>query len=350
MEGCSAFHADTVGLSRESGVAMNCKARREKSTNKRLKTSFESRCAMATKKAPAKGNKRSVTKKQHSADYYPIQRNIALGVDGGTFNGTTVGDAGKILSITNRRLYRYGKMYSLKIDLDVDVTVGADTEVEVYALANIWDIQRAYALAKKTFDEAYADERALGKGQIARWSDFRITHGVNSASDLDPVTFDRDTLALTVQNEGEHAASVVDVGGTVKSFTWGGSSASVLSVLEEWDKAGNVSNDPQSFSTTAPYAAVNSDDLNSNEMEALAVRGDNPPYAQSTSGDIYVRVATLYYRPGATGMSRLSTGFFDAPCGTFVLKTNNALANGSVRLTAKSGDYKGVMALDMAQE
>ena len=305
---------------------------------------------MANKKAPAKGKKRSVTKKQHSPDYYPIQRNIALGVEGGTFNGTTVGDAGQMLSIVNRRLYRYGKMYSLKIDLDVDVTVGADTEVEVYALANNWDIQRAYALAKKTYDKAYEDERALGKGQIARWSDFRITTGVNGAAQLDPVTFDRDTLALTVRNEGEHSASVVDVGGTLTSFTWGSPATGVLSVLTEWDNAGNVSQSPQSASSNAPYAGVNADGMNSNEMVNLAVRGNDPPYAQSTSSDIYVRVATLYYRPGATGMSRLSTGFFDAPCGTFVLKTNNALGNGSVRLTCKAGDYKGVMALDMAQE
>jgi len=322
---------------------------------KRLKTSFESLDTMQDKKAwsrnkAAQKSYESRRKKQHTPDYYPIVRNIALGVDGGTFNGTTVGDAGQMLSIVNRRLYRYGKMYSLKIDIDVDVTVGADTQVEVYALANNWDIQRAYALAKKTYDEAYVDERALGKGQIARWSDFRITTGVNGAAQLDPVTFDRDTLALTVRNDGEHSASVVDVGGTLTSFTWGSSAAGILSVLEEWDNAGNVSVSPQSASTTAPYAGVNSDDLNSNEMNNLAVRGNDPPYAQSTSGDIYVRVATLYFRPGATGMSRLSTGFFDAPCGTFVLKTNSALPNGSVRLTCKAGDYKGVMALDMAQE
>ena len=150
------------------------------------------------------GRKKSVTKKQHTADYYPIQRNIALGLDGGTLIGTTTVDAGKVLSIVNRRLYRYGKLYNLKIDLDVDVGVGVDTEVEVYALANIWDIQRAYALAKKTYDEAYADERSLGSGQIARWSDFRIATGVDGANELDPVTFDRDSLALTVKNDGEH--------------------------------------------------------------------------------------------------------------------------------------------------
>lgn len=305
---------------------------------------------MATRKAPAKGNKRSVTKKQHSADYYPIQRNIALGVDGGTFNGTTATDAGKLLSIVNRRLYRYGKMYSLKIDLDVDVTVGADTSVEVYALANIWDVQRAYALAKKTYDEAMQDERAQMSSNQSRWEDFRISSGVNGANPLDPVTFDRDTLALTVRNEGEHEFSIVDEAGTSHSFTWGAAVGDQLGVITEWDKAGNVSADPQSAVTTAPYANVNNDQLSTIEAEALGSHGNLPPYAQSTSGDIYVRVATLYYRPGATGMSRLSTGFFDAPCGVFVLKTNNTLANGSVRMTVKAGDYKGVHALDMAQE
>jgi len=305
---------------------------------------------MATKKAPAKGKKRSVTKKQHSADYYPIQRNIALGRDGGTFNGTTVCDTGKILSIVNRRLYRYGKLYRVKIDLDVDITVGADTEVEVYAYANIWDVQRAYALAKKTYDEAYADERALGSGNIARWNDFRIGHGINSAGELDPITFDRDTLAAVVKNVGEHQVSTVDVGGTRKDFVWGAAGSNQLSVLAEWDAVGNVSETPQNPTTTVPYAGVNNDQLSTIEMADLGDHGDLPPYGQSTYGQILVRIGTLYYRPGATGMSRTSTGFFDAPCGTVVLKTNNALSNGSLRLTVQSGDYKGVHALAMCQE
>jgi len=304
---------------------------------------------MATRKAPAKGKKRSVTKKQHTPGYYPIQRNIALGVDGGSFNGTTVCDTGKILSIVNRRLYRYGKLYKVKIDLDVDVTVGADTAVEVYAYANIWDVQRAYALAKKTFTEAYAEERALGTGNIARWNAFRIGHGINSANELDPITFDRDTMAAVGKNVGEHQVSTVDVSGTRKDFVWGAAGANQLSVLAEWDAVGNVSESPQNPSTTVPYAGVNSDELSTIEMADLGDHGDLPPYGQSTYGQILVRIGTLYFRPGATGMSRTSTGFFDAPCGTVVLKTNNALANGSVRITVQSGDYKGVNALDMSQ-
>ena len=305
---------------------------------------------MATKKAPAKGKKRSVTKKQHSADYYPIQRNIGLAIDGANFNGKSVGDAGHLLSIVNRRLYRFGKMYSIKIDLDVDVTVGSDVKVDVYALANIWDVQRAYALAKKTYDLAYADERSELPGNQSRWEDFRIAHGVDSAPTLEPVTYDRDSLALTVRAEGEHLLSVVDEAGTSHSFTWGAPGTNELGVITEWDKAGNVSADPESISTAAPYANVNSDQLSTIEATALGQRGNLPPYAQSTSGDIYVKVAQLYYRPGATGMQRLSTGFFEAPCGIFVLESSGNLAQGSVRMTAKSGDYKGVHALDMAQE
>lgn len=305
---------------------------------------------MVTRKAPAKGRKTNSKKKQHSPDYYPIVNSVSLGLDGGTFNGVTTCDAGQIFSIANRRLYRYGKMYQLKIDLDVDVTVAADTQVEVFALANSWDVQRAYALAKKVYDEAYADERSLGSGQQARWSDFRIATGVDGANVLDPVTFDRDSLATTVQNSGEHATSVVDVDGTTTSFTWGSASSGFISVLAEWDNAGNVDALPSSSSSAAPYAGVNSDSQSDIEHTALAQRGNTPPYNQSTSGDIYVKVATLYYRPGATGMSRLSTGFFPAPCGTVVLRTNNALSNGSVRLTSKLGSYKGLHALDMAQE
>jgi len=84
-------------------------------------------------------------------------------------------------------------------------------------------------------------------------------------------------------------------------------------------------------------------------MENLQQDGNNPPYSVTSDSDPYVKVASLYFRPGATGMQRLSTGFFDAPCGIFVLKMNNALSNDSVKLTVKAGDYKGVAASKMCQ-
>lgn len=297
------------------------------------------------KKAPA----RKTAKKQHSPDYYPLLKRINLGVDSSNLNGNVVCDTGKLLSISNRRLYRYGMKYEVKVDLDMSL-VGSDSSVDVYCLANNWDVQRAFALAKKVYDEAYADEREMGTSNTARWGDFRIRDGVSSASSADPCTYDNASLALGVQNAGEHEASSVDVGGTEKFFTWGNASASQIDIMNEWIQAGSVSTDPSVISTNAPYEGVNSDQLSNLEQEHLAQHGNNPPYGTTADSDTLVKVATLQYRPGPNGMQRLSTGYFHAPCGLVILKTNVPLSNGSVILEAKSGDYKGVAASKMCQE
>ena len=105
------------------------------------------------------------------------------------------------------------------------------------------------------------------------------------------------------------------------------------------------------ISTSAPYAGVNSDDMSDIELGNLGNDGNNPPYSQDAMSDQLVRVATLRYEPAPDGMQRLSTGFFDAPCGLFVLKTTAGVntANGNYVLTVQGGDYKGVMAHGMSQ-
>lgn len=302
------------------------------------------------KKAPAKR-----TKKQHQPDYYPVQRRIPLGVDGANLTGTVVGDAGKLLSIANRRLYRYGNMYQMKIDLHTSVTQNADIEVEVYALRNTWDVQRGFALAKKTWDESSEEERENSGSNIARWRDFRMEHGVTGATIVDPVIYDNASLAANVANVGEHLESVVDKGGVQTFFTWGNADANSIDVMGEWVHAGQTSTEPSgSGSSTAPYDGVNSDQQSDIEMAGLSGRGNAPPYQSTSDTDCLVKVATLFIRPGtapsnAGGLQKLSTGYFDAPCGLFVLKFNTSLANGRVDLVCKSGDYKGVHALSMCQ-
>jgi len=306
---------------------------------------------MATSKAPAKGKKRSVTKKQHTPDYYPVVRETYLGDDtNGAFTGTHAGDAGQILSIVNRRLYRYGKQYQLKLDLDIPSTWAADAVVEVFALRNNWDTQRAFALAKSVYDEAYADELKMGTGNLARWRDFRIANGVTGAGVIDPVNYDSATLAIGVENLGEHDVSSVDKAGTETFFTWGNASATQLSVPAEWTNAGRTADDPSTVSTTSPYDGVNTDQLSDIEQEHLGQHGNTPPYSATSSTDLLTKVATLYFRSGAIGLSKLSTGYFNAPCGLFIIKVNATLPNGYLKLSAKSGDYKGVHALSMCQE
>lgn len=304
---------------------------------------------MATRKAPAKGNKRSVTKKQHTPDYYPCVRTLTLGVDSGSITGTMKGDVGRLLSISNRRLYRYGKNYQVKLDLVIPPDLGADFVVEVYALANNWDVQRAYALAKSVYDEARSDELKMAGGSSARWADFRVGAGVAGATVLTPFQYDNASLALTAQNVGEFVQSSVDKAGTRTYFTWGAAASNQIDIVNEWIESGRVSDDPSSFSSTAPYQGVNSDSSSDIELENINIDGNDPPYGPTGTSDQLVRVGTIFFRPGAIGLSKLSTGYFDAPCGLFVCKVTGNVGNGSLSMTAKSGDYKGVHATNMTQ-
>ena len=295
---------------------------------------------MATKAT----KKKARTKKQHTPDYYPVQRSMPIGVDGGSITGTMQSDAGRCLSQYNRRLYRYGMNYQIKLDLDVPgVLLAVPVDIEVYALRNTWDTQRAFALAKKTYDEAYADERNISS-QRSRWEDFRVTSGVSGANTLQPVQYDNASLALGVVTDGEFANSQVDKAGTDTFFTWGVAAANSLDIMDEWNRADRVTAEPAQITTTAPYDGVNSDDLSDIEMENLGSNGNLPPYSQNSPTDMLVKVATIRFDPAVGSLQRLSTGYFDAPCGLFVLKTAQNIPNGNVILTVKSGQYKGVAA------
>jgi len=83
-------------------------------------------------------------------------------------------------------------------------------------------------------------------------------------------------------------------------------------------------------------------------MNALQNNGNNPPYNLVNLPSVWMKVATLTVGPG--GNQKLSTGFFDAPCGltciTVTGQTVFTLRN-ALHLTVQSGDYKGVRAHNM---
>lgn len=304
--------------------------------------------------ASRKSTKKTTSKKQHTPDYYPVQRTIPLSgtvaANGGIIANTMVADAGALLSNVNRRIYRYGNLYQIKLDLDnIGQAVAVPFDVEVFALRNTWDTQRAYALAKKVYDEAYGEELKLGSGQPARWRDFRVANGVSGADVLYPVKNDNSNLTVDIDSNGEFIVSTVDVSGTEKFFTWGNAGATSIDIVNEWIQAGRTGQSPQAISTSAPYEGVNSDELSDIEMASLGQDGNQPPYDDQASGDLLYRVATMRYEPGPTGLQRLSTGYFDAPCGLFVIKVTAGvnLGSGTVSCTVKAGDYKGVHAKGM---
>lgn len=281
------------------------------------------------------------------ADYYPVQRTFGLTSSDAAGNVHLL-DVGRALSVTNHRLYRQGKTYKVKLDL---INATANTgRYQVWALVDTWYIQKAWQLAKATYDQTMVDERAnMAKGQAARWEDFRVESGITAAT-VWPGFYDSALTGASALTAGEFDLSRITLpdGTTQRTFTWGATAGTELGILEEYDKSGNT--DTASFTSSAPYAGVISE---SSEAAAddLKTRGDAPPYDATTFGNkIWVRVATLdNTQPAQAGTTRLSTGYFNAPCGLVVVAspTPNVGLTANVTCTVQAGDYKGVAAMNM---
>jgi len=290
-----------------------------------------------------------VERKKKPLDFMPVQRKIYIGHNTGVGNAVGLIDAGRILSVSNHRLYRYGKRYEMKIDLDVDAASPGDT-VEVWALADSWAVQKAFEEAKDVFDKKYTDEREnLSKKARARWFDFRALAGVSGAA-MVPVTSD-DTNTLTYLNGGEFSTSIVeDQAGTTRVFSWRPTtSAGEYSIPAEYDLSGNTNPSPTTPTGSGPYADLQAD-ASAVEMQAMQNRGDLPPYDANNFPPVWVKIATL--ETSATeGAQRLSTGYFQAPCGQVILRMSGTLQSfnisNKISCEFKAGDYKGVKAHNM---
>ena len=292
------------------------------------------------------------SKKSTSKKHYPVVRQMPLGEPSFANRSKRLGDTGRILSQANRRLYRYARYYNIKLDLEPD----AGTSFEVYALRDDWAVQKAVQMAYKAYMHNTAGERAsMSKSQIARWEDFRIDSGEasSSTSDIGPI-FSRNGIlddALAIQ--GEFALSeVVDEDENQKTFSWIGSSTqTAYSVLAEYDKAGNAQQAPSSAVSLSvgPYQDLD-DEMDGDTFQNLEANGDNPPYDRDGVNAMspWIKIATLdSSNPNA---QKLSTGFFTAPCGLFLIVQAGASdIVGKYSLTVKAGDYKGVHAPSMLE-
>lgn len=290
------------------------------------------------------------------ADYYPVQRKVQIGTSSQVANTTgAIVDVGRMLSVVNHRLYRQGKTYQVKIDFDnrTDTTVGAN-QYDVYVLTDTWYVQKAWQMARANYIQATAAERENMKGYVARWEDFRVTSGVPSGVTGVPYQYSR-TLAGAVNTDGEFDVSVVTLadGTTQRTYSWSTApAASEWSILGEYDKSGNTSASPASVTAGSAYAGSDGD-IHQLQAEDLANDGNLPPYNRTDFTDnIWVRVATLdnsgAANPGLVADSRMSTGFFNAPCGLVVIRPRIAHTfEGELSLTVKAGDYKGVAAMNM---
>jgi len=278
---------------------------------------------------------------------YPITR--TLRVDAGSTTGSILEiNAEQYLSKANRRLYRQARKYRCKIDMDPD----SSQVMHVYALADTWMAERALKMGYANYLENSSSERdGIKKSNLARWEDFRVLSGLN-AGHSHPSVFIGPPFSPSPLTAGEFENTiVVDNLGVARNFTWARvTTPNLYSMLMEYDQAGNAQPSPDTSTSTMPY-----DDLMADDSQVLAnalqVRGNTPPYLDTGVQGQWVKVGVLQSEKAtASSGSRLSTGFFDAPCGIIavVADTGSIIPATSVlSLTVQSGDYKGVHAPSM---
>jgi hypothetical protein len=286
--------------------------------------------------------KRSSSKK--ASKHYPVQNKITMGVPlPSAANTNFIVRSDKLLSNVNHRLYRQSRVYKCKIDIDADLPDGS--VVTVYAISDTWYNQKAYQMAKAIFDENSMQETEMLNKSNARWNDFRVDHGDTVDDELQAVQFSG--AVGTLFNSGEYEMSEVsNVNGQAHTFRWVSSGGFTYNILGEYDRAGNTEISPSNSTFTVPYDGLE-DELDDSQMNHLAQDGNAPPYDATTlEQQVWVKVGLLHIR--GSGTNKVSTGFFDAPCGLIRIATGGGLeANGlaeKIHLEVKSGDYKGVNA------
>jgi hypothetical protein len=283
-----------------------------------------------------------------SSKHYPVVLQSKVGYTAPPAGTTYLIQVDQFLSKLNRRLYRQGRYYQAKIDLDVS----SNANITVFALRDDWAVQKAFQMGYQAFlDNSMEERERLGDGQSGRWEDFRVEAGTaGTVTDLVPVL--SDAAGVDVQlTAGEFVlAQVVDSTNTARLFTFGATSANRYGLLEEYDKFGDAQSTPDNVTSDAPYLEL-SEGVNEATHDHLQTSGNNPPYDTSgiNAGAPFVKIAELGSGASGTGAQKLTTGFFTAPCGFILITGMNAVDVADVNLEVKRGDYKGVHAPSMIE-
>lgn len=287
-----------------------------------------------------------MAQKKSDESHYPVVRRFEVAPATPVASTNRILDCGKVLSQINRRLYRYGRYYNLKIDLDQN----SPQTIEVFTLRDDWAVQKAFQMAYKQYLENTSQERSkLSSDQIARWEDFRVSDGVGIAHDDLFAALRNQNMGSIRLASGEFALSnVVDAANTKRTFTWNPvAGGSEYSVLAEYEKSGRVDLNPATLEPDMAYADI---DAMTNDATADDLKGDGnaPPYDANTVNETspFVRVATVGTTAGA---QQLSTGYFTAPCGVVILMGVAGDGDLDMRVCFKPGDYKGVHAPSMLE-
>lgn len=281
--------------------------------------------------------------------YYPVQRQMRLRDMTAAAAGGRILQATRVLSESNRRLYRQSYVYNMKIDVDIGTTM-ATSGVDVYVLRNTWDLHGAYKFAMKTYYNAMKEELANAKGAQTRWHDFRVMPDFKGDELEVSVANPNATLPsmdLATLVSGDHDfSSVVDSAGLPRTFGLDTATTALnWSIIGEWRAMDRVDSDPASTSTNMPYNTMN-ENLDEANYDALRDNGAVPPYNDQADASLWTKVATLK-QTTPDSATKLSTGYFEAPLGLICLVSSAFTTDTQhhpLTVTFQAGDYKGVKA------
>lgn len=275
--------------------------------------------------------------------HYPVVRSASMTPQGAA-NTVKVLQVDRELSKLNRRLYRQGRYYQVKIDIDNEAS---GQNFLVLALRDDWAVQKGFQMAYQQYlDNTMEERESMSSNIMSRWEDFRVDHGLN-AQQIVSSLWD-ETIAPVALTSGEYTLSqVVDDSDTPRTFTWKPTALPTeYSILLEYDKVGDAQTTPNTASSSTAYTGLTGE-KNDLTQQHLANAANAPPYDQNgvNSATPWVKIAEL----GATaGAQRLSTGFFNAPCGIVVIYSQGGNV-ADATFEVKAGDYKGVHAPSMVE-
>lgn len=274
---------------------------------------------------------------------YPVERTFTVSVANAS---EVLVDIGAALSAINHRLYRQGKLYTVKMETSFNQPPGV--AVTVKKLPDTWWMQKAYHLAKQARD----DQLSESNRPRGRWDDFRV--GWDSSYKTATLPSNADFSGTWVSDEIQLSKIHDTTSSTDHEFVCFGSARDagndLYGIIEQYDQMDNtVTQQPGGAANTDAYANTKAD---AGMVEAAGdisgLQGDNAPYDMDSfngASDVgAIQLGVLGTVGSGTGDGRVQI-IADLPLG--LVKLENATSTAQVvQFTVMKGDYKGVKAVD----
>lgn len=265
-------------------------------------------------------------------------------------------DTSALLTQANRRLYRQGRMYMVRVGF---LKPGVEAGATVSVIPNTWMSRKAWVESRKAYLKAMRDS---GVKKTGRWSDFRVNYdqaqylgngslqytfvGLSGSSSTD---LERRTSQVA-GDSGTSEGSTTSVyqfhvlGDTTFSNSDGATAS--FGIIDEYDMAEDVVvDDPADSGVTAPYSELNSDSAMANFNQEVAIEvGDYPGY-DSDQFDVG-RTVEYQLKQQATDSIPPVTPWIAAPLGLLKITGYGAdalAADTEMYIEVMAGNYKGVM-------